>query len=74
MAASMMMAPVASNWNVSGIRMAIPAVGPTPGSTPTSVPIIDPAEMQTSAPPGVRATEKPSSRLSKIANVSSLQP
>src|SRR5687767_6745486 len=34
----MMMAPVASRVNVSGIRIAVPAAGPRPGSTPIAVP------------------------------------
>ena len=34
----MMIAPVGSSLKVSGIRMAVPAAGPSPGSTPISVP------------------------------------
>jgi len=38
MAASMMMAGVGSRTKVTGINMAVPAAGPTPGSTPIMVP------------------------------------
>src|SRR5262245_37203946 len=40
----MMMAPVASRWNVSGIRIAVPAEAPNPGSTPISVPSTQPTK------------------------------
>ena len=40
----MMMAPVASRLKVSGIRIAVPAAGPSPGSTPISVPSMQPAK------------------------------
>src|SRR5512134_516425 len=42
MADSMINAPVGSSLNVSGIRMAVPAAGPSPGSTPISVPNVQP--------------------------------
>ena len=38
----MMMAPVGSSTTVMGIRMAVPAAGPTPGRTPISVPNVHP--------------------------------
>ena len=38
----MMMAPVGSSLKVSGMRMAVPAAGPSPGSTPISVPSMQP--------------------------------
>jgi hypothetical protein len=38
MADSMMIAGTAPSPNVTGMRMAIAAAGPSPGSTPTSVP------------------------------------
>src|SRR5712691_7123943 len=43
MAASMMMAGTGGSTAVSGKRMAMAAVGPRPGSTPTSVPRSDPS-------------------------------
>src|SRR5689334_13153418 len=62
MAPSMMMAPVAFRWNVSGSRMLIAAIGPTPGSTPTAVPITDPISAN-SRLAGCSAMPKPSIRL-----------
>jgi hypothetical protein len=44
MAHSMMIAPVASRLKVSGIRMAVPAAGPRPGSRPIRVPSMQPAK------------------------------
>src|SRR5687767_1380017 len=38
----MMIAPVASRWNVSGMSIAVPAEGPSPGRTPISVPSTQP--------------------------------
>src|SRR5919198_245609 len=38
MALSMMSAPTGSSLKVSGIRIAVPAAGPSPGSTPINVP------------------------------------
>jgi hypothetical protein len=38
----MMMPPVGGSWKVSGIRMAMPAAEPIPGSTPTRVPMMQP--------------------------------
>ena len=37
-----MRAPVGSSLKVSGIRIAVPAAGPSPGSTPISVPRMQP--------------------------------
>src|SRR5262245_30621668 len=42
MALSMISAPTGSSLKVSGIRMAVPAAGPSPGSTPISVPSTQP--------------------------------
>src|SRR5262245_18056411 len=42
MALSMISAPVGSSLKVRGIRMAVPAAGPSPGSTPISVPRMQP--------------------------------
>ena len=42
MAASMMMAEVGLSLKVIGIRIAVPAAGPRPGSTPISVPRTQP--------------------------------
>ena len=58
----MMMAPVGLIWNVRGMSIATPATGPTPGRTPISVPSIDPRKANRRLC-GVRATEKPMSRL-----------
>jgi hypothetical protein len=44
MPASMMSAPVGSTFSVSGISIAIVAIGPTPGSTPISVPTRQPTK------------------------------
>src|SRR5215470_17959990 len=65
MPASITIALVASRPKVAGSRMLIPASGPIPGSTPTSVPTTQPrkAYHMTS---GRKATEKPRSRLSAI--------
>src|SRR5262245_55206484 len=62
----MMMAPVASSLNVSGSRMAIPAIGPIPGSTPTAVPMIEPSSAN-SRFCGCSATRKPAARLPKAS-------
>src|SRR5918999_4764662 len=42
MAESMMRAPVGSSLKVSGIKIAVPAAGPRPGSTPMNVPRTQP--------------------------------
>ena len=42
MALSMISAPIGSSVKVSGIRIAVPAAGPSPGSTPISVPRMQP--------------------------------
>src|SRR6185503_17080499 len=44
MPASMMSAPVGSTLSVSGISIAMVAIGPTPGSTPISVPTRQPTK------------------------------
>src|SRR5262249_54369396 len=67
MPASMTIALVASSPNVTGRRMLMPASGPMPGSTPTSVPTRQPRNAYHSTS-GRNATEKPSSRLSRVAS------
>src|SRR5215831_3943264 len=67
MPASMMIAFVASSPNVAGSRMLMPASGPMPGSMPTSVPTRQPRNAYSSTS-GRNATEKPSSKLSRVAS------
>src|SRR5512145_490009 len=62
MPASMMSAPVGSTLSVSGISMAIVAIGPTPGSTPISVPTRQPTKPRKRFM-GDSAVAKPSARL-----------
>jgi hypothetical protein len=62
MPASITMARVASIPNVAGRSRLIPARGPTPGSTPTRVPIKQPMNAY-SITDGDSATEKPTARL-----------
>src|SRR5688572_20307376 len=62
MPASMMSAPVGSTFSVSGISIAMVAIGPTPGSTPISVPTRQPMKAR-SRFIGVRAVAKPRARL-----------
>src|SRR5262245_46642778 len=71
MALSMMRAPIGSSVKVSGIRIAVPAAGPSPGSTPISVPRKQPI----SAKPRfcrLVAAVKPESRCWKVSTVASL--
>src|SRR5829696_7564025 len=73
MPASMMSAPVGSTFSVSGISMAMVAIGPTPGSTPISVPTRQP--MKASARfIGVRAVAKPSAKLARKSTSIAQQP
>ena len=72
MPASITIALVASSPKVSGSRIEMPASGPMPGSTPTRVPTRQPMNAYHSTP-GCNATEKPSSRLSKVASTSGLR-
>src|SRR3954469_20612944 len=58
----MMIAPVGSSLKVSGIRIAIPAMGPIPGSTPTAVPMREPSSAKIRFP-GRRTRLNPCSRL-----------
>src|SRR5262245_12963322 len=69
MPASITIALVASSPKVIGSRIEMPASGPMPGSTPTSVPTRQPRNAYHSTA-GCSATEKPSQRLSSapIAN------
>src|SRR6516165_12147518 len=71
MPANMITALVASSPNVAGSRMLMPASGPIPGSTPTSVPTKHPRNAYHSTS-GRNATEKPSNRLSNVP--STLEP
>src|SRR5690348_4472369 len=54
----MMIAPVGFMWNVSGSSIATVAGGPSPGSTPTTVPRNTPTKHH-SRFPGSSATPKP---------------
>src|SRR5215470_20066406 len=67
MPASITIALVASSPNVTGSRMLMPASGPMPGSMPTRVPTRQPRKAYSSTS-GRNATEKPSSRLSRVAS------
>src|SRR5688572_18754991 len=62
MPASMMSAPVGSTFSVSGISIAMVAIGPTPGSTPISVPTRQPTKPRNRFM-GDSAVAKPSARL-----------
>src|SRR4249920_758189 len=64
MPASMMSAPVGSMPKVIGSSMVMVAIGPTPGSTPISVPMRQPTK-HSARFLSDRATLKPSARLSK---------
>src|ERR1043166_9545202 len=68
MPASMMSAPVGSTLKVSGISMAMVAIGPTPGSTPISVPTRHPTK-QRKRFIGDKAVAKPSPRLPMRSNM-----
>ena len=68
MPASMITALVASSPNVAGSKILIPASGPMPGNTPTSVPTRQPMNAYHSTS-GRNATEKPSSRLSNVPSM-----
>src|SRR3954452_17715293 len=68
MPASMMSAPVGSKPNVIGSSIAIVAIGPTPGSTPISVPTMQPTK-QRKMLLSVSATPNPIPRLPKKASI-----
>src|SRR5882724_6874543 len=72
MPASITIAFVASSPKVIGSRIEMPASGPMPGSTPTSVPTRQPRNAYHSTA-GCSATEKPSQRLSRVAPMSEAQ-
>src|SRR3990170_2332694 len=57
----MIMAGMGSRTNVMGIRIAVPAAGPNPGSTPTIVPSTHPMKAKARLV-GVRAVAKPSNQ------------
>ena len=58
MAASMMIAPMGSRLKVTGMRMAVPAAGPSPGKTPIRVPRMHPIK-EYNRFTGIVATENP---------------
>ena len=62
-----MMAGVGPSENVTGSRMAVPATGPMPGSTPTSMPSTQPISANRRFA-GSSAVAKPCSRSSKLLN------
>src|SRR5581483_7470828 len=68
MPASMMIAPAGFMWKVSGSSMATVAGGPSPGSTPTTVPRSTPTKHQ-SRLVGSSATPKPWARLARISTL-----
>src|SRR5215468_1724059 len=72
MPASITIALVASSPKVIGSRIEMPASGPIPGSTPTSVPTRQPRNAYHSTA-GCSATEKPSQRLSNETPMSETQ-
>src|SRR3569832_1568024 len=67
MPASMMIACVAFSPKVTGSRIEMPAWGPMPGSSPTSVPTRQPRNAY-QALWGSNATEKPSRRLCSVVS------
>src|SRR5512145_2837472 len=73
MPASMMSAPVGSTFRVSGISIAIVAMGPTPGSTPISVPTRQPTKPRKRLV-GESAVAKPRARLLKSSMSVTHQP
>src|SRR6185295_6592893 len=67
MPASMMMACVALRPKVTGSRMEMPASGPMPGKTPTSVPTKQPRNAYHRLV-GSKATEKPCAKLRRVVS------
>src|SRR3954464_12713204 len=68
MPASIISAPVGSTLKVSGSSIAMVAIGPTPGSTPISVPTRQPRK-HSARLVGDRAVPKPSARLPTRSNI-----
>src|SRR5581483_7651006 len=68
MPASMMIAPAGFMWKVSGSSIATVAGGPSPGSTPTTVPRNTPTKHQ-SRLTGSSATPKPWARPERISTL-----
>src|SRR5215217_2718664 len=68
MPASMMRAPTGSSPKVIGSSMAIVAIGPTPGSTPISVPTMQPRK-QRARFWSDRATPNPSARFENMSSM-----
>src|SRR5215217_7315431 len=64
----MIRAPTGSSPKVIGKRMAMVAIGPTPGSTPISVPTMQPRKHRARFW-RERATERPSPRLLMISDI-----
>src|SRR5690242_15174495 len=67
----MMMACVALRPNVTGNNMEMPANGPMPGRTPTSVPTRQPRNAYHKLA-GARATEKPCAKLRRVVSTADL--
>ena len=60
------MAAVGDKPEANGTKIAIAAAGPSPGKTPTRVPMIDPTKQKKSIS-GCNATENPSIKLVKVS-------
>src|SRR6185295_7282909 len=71
MPASMMIACVALRPNVTGRSIEMPASGPMPGKTPTSVPTRQPRNAYHKLL-GSKATEKPCARLRRVVSTADL--
>src|SRR3990172_11715594 len=71
MADSMMRPPVGSSLKVSGIRIAVPAAGPSPGRTPISVPRMQPT-MAKARFCQLMAAARPVIRCCRVSTVASL--
>src|SRR5512134_1256743 len=69
MPANMISAPVGSSLTVSGSSIATVSAGPTPGSTPTKVPIVTPMKPQRRLI-GVSATPKPVASDARVSTAS----
>src|SRR6478609_11476306 len=72
MPASMITALVASSPNVAGNKMLMPASGPMPGNTPTSVPTRQPRNAY-QALAGASATENPRYKLCRVCSTTILE-
>src|SRR5262249_5558352 len=72
MPASMMIACVALRPKVTGSKIEMPASGPMPGNTPTSVPTRQPRNAY-QALAGASATENPRYRLCRVVSTMNLE-